>query len=216
MSASTWLPARSSGSRPARGARARRALAAVLIVLLAGLYAHRFGEINEDIAYSIKEVQVGEPAQSNLGDTYDGTAPTITVESFRELSEAELSELTARPSLAGYLGADAHIVMVLASIDKGEGNGEGEGAEDSGESLSSLYLQSGITSWQCDPMLDMELAEDPLPSIAADGSATPLFYLISPKRSAGRSWDELNAGGFSLVTSTWPQRVSVKLGRIEP
>lgn len=212
MSVSTWLPARSSGNRPARGARARRALAAILIALLAGLYAHRFGEINMNIAYSIKEAQVGEPAQSNLGDSYDGTAPTVTVESFRELSEAELSELAARPSLAGYLGEDAHIAMVLVSI----GAREGEGAENSGETLSSLYLQSGITSWQCDPMLDMELAEDPLPSIAADGSATPLFFLISPKRSAGRGWDELNEEGFSLVTSTWPQRVSVKLGRIEP
>ena len=212
MSALTWLPEKSSGSRPARAARARRALAAALLALLAGLYAYRFGEINKDTAYSIEKVQVGETARSNLGDNYGGTAPTITVEGFRELSEAELSELAARPSLSGYLGDDAHIVMVLVSI----GEAGDESADDSSEDFSTLYLQSGITSWQCDPMLDIELAEDPLPSVEADGSSTALFFLISQNRSAGRGWDELNAEGFSLVTSTWPRRVSVELGRIEP
>lgn len=212
MSALTWLPAKSSGSRPARGTRTRRALTAVLIALLVGLYAYRFGEVNKHMTYSIKKVRAGEPAESNLGDTYDGTAPTIAVESFRELSEAELSELTARPSLAGHLGENAHIVMVLVSIGE---PGDGD-TVNSAEVSSSLYLQSGINSWQCDPMLDIELTENPLPSIETDGSPKPLFFLISPNRSAGRTWDELNTEGFSLVTSTWPQRVSVELGRLEP
>ena len=65
-------------------------------------------------------------------------------------------------------------------------------------------------------MIGIELAEDPLSTIESDGAAITLAYLVSPARSGGQAWVGLNNKGFSLVTSTWPQRVSVELGRIEP
>lgn len=183
-------------------------LAVLLAALTAFLYVHRFKEVNAGINYSVENAQVGEPVQANLSGASTGSLSTITVVSARELTPDELTELSARPSLEGYLGDDAHVVLVFIATDNGETS--------STEYATGIYLQSGVTSWQCDPMIRIELAEDPLPTIESDGAAITLAYLVSPARSGGQAWADLNSRGFSLVTSTWPQRVSIELGRIEP
>ena len=191
-----------------RKKKTRAVLAVLLAALTAFLYVHRFKEVNAGINYSVKNAQVGEPVQANLSGASTGSLSTITVVSARELTPAELAELSARPSLEGYLGNDAHIVLVFIATDSGETSPT--------EAATSVYLQSGVTSWQCDPMIGIELAEDPLSTIESDGAVITLAYLVSPARSGGQAWVGLNNKGFSLVTSTWPQRVSVELGRIEP
>ena len=191
-----------------RKKKSRAVLAVLLAALTAFLYVHRFKEVNAGINYSVKNAQVGEPVQANLSGASTGSLSTITVVSARELTPDELAELSARPSLEGYLGNDAHIVLVFIATDSGETSPT--------EAATSVYLQSGVTSWQCDPMIGIELAEDPLSTIESDGAVITLAYLVSPARSGGQAWVGLNNKGFSLVTSTWPQRVSVELGRIEP
>lgn len=191
-----------------RKKKTRAVLAALLAALTAFLYAHRFKEVNAGINYSVKNAQVGEPVQANLSGASTGSLSTITVVSARELTPDELAELSARPSLEGYLGDDAHIVLVFIATDDNEAS--------TAAATTGVYLQSGVTSWQCDPMIGIELAEDPLSTIESDGAAITLAYLVSPARSGGQAWVGLNNKGFSLVTSTWPQRVSVELGRIEP
>lgn len=183
-------------------------LAVLLAALTAFLYVQRFKEVNAGINYSVENAQVGKPVQANLSGASTGSLSTITVVSARELTLDELAELSARPSLEGYLGDDTHIVLVFIATDSGETS--------STEAATGIYLQSGAVSWQCDPMIGIELAEDPLPTIESDGAAITLAYLVSPARSGGQAWADLNNKGFSLVTSTWPQRVSVELGRIEP
>lgn len=186
----------------------RVVLAVLLAALTAFLYVHRFKEVNTGINYSVEKAQVGEPVQANLSGASAGSLSTVTVVSARELTPDELTELSARPSLEGYLGDDAHIVLVFIATDNGETSPT--------EAATGIYLQSGVTSWQCDPMIGIELAEDPLSTIESDGAAITLAYLVSPARSGGQAWADLNSRGFSLVTSTWPQRVSIELGRIEP
>lgn len=186
----------------------RVVLAVLLAALTAFLYVHRFKEVNAGINYSVENAQVGEPVQANLSGASTGSLSIITVVSARELTPDELTELSARPSLEGYLDDDAHIVLVLIATDNGETSPT--------EAATGVYLQSGVTSWQCDPMIGIELAEDPLSTIESDGAAITLAYLVSPARSSGQAWADLNSRGFSLVTSTWPQRASVELGRIEP
>lgn len=185
---------------------------AVLVVLLAALavllYVHRFKEVNAGINYSVEKAQVGEPVQANLGGTASDSPSTVTVASARELTPDELAELSARPSLEDYLDEDAHVVLAFIAFD--------DGKSASPETMTGIHLQSGVTSWQCDPMIGIELAEDPLPTIGPGGAAITLAYLVSPARSDGQAWVDLNNKGFSLVISTWPQRVSVELGRIEP
>lgn len=188
--------------------RTKAILAVLLAALTAFLYVHRFKEVNAGINYSAENAQVGEPVQANLSGASTGSLSTITVISARELTPDELAELSTRPSLEGYLGDDAHIVLVFIATDNGETS--------STEAAAGIYLQSGVTSWQCDPMIGIELAEDPPPTIESGGAAIALAYLVSPARSGGQVWTDLNSRGFSLVTSTWPQRVSVELGRIEP
>lgn len=183
-------------------------LAVLLTALTAFLYVHRFKEVNAGIYYSAENAQVGEPVQANLSGASTGSLSTIAVVSARELTPDELTELSTRPSLEGYLGDDAHIVLVFIATDNGETS--------STEAAAGIYLQSGVTSWQCDPMIGIELAEGPPPTIESGGAAIALAYLVSPARSGGQAWADLNGRGFSLVTSTWPQRVSIELGRIEP
>lgn len=182
-------------------------LAVLLAALTAFLYVHRFKEVNAGINYSFEKAQVGEPVQANLSGASTGSLSTVTVVSARELTPDELTELSARPSLEGYLDEDAHVVLAFIAFD--------DGKSASPETMTGIYLQSGVTSWQCDPMIGIELAEDPPPTVESDGAAITLAYLVSPARSGGQAWVDLNNKGFSLVTSTWPQRVSVELGRIE-
>lgn len=188
--------------------RTKAVLAVLLAAFAALLYVHRFKEVNAGINYSVKNAQVGEPVQANLSSTSNGSPSDVTVIRARELTPEELTELSARPSLEGYLDEDAHVVLVFITTDDGEAS--------TAEATTGIYLQSGVTSWQCDPMIGIELAEDPLPTIQPDGTTIPLAFLVSPARSGGQAWADLNNKGFSLVTSTWPQRVSVELGRIEP
>lgn len=191
-----------------RKKRTKAVLAVLLAALTAFLYVQRFKEVNAGINYSVENAQVGEPVQANLSGASTGSLSTITVVSARELTPDELTELSARPSLEGYLGDDTHIVLAFIATDSNETS--------STEAATGIYLQSGVTSWQCDPMIGIELAENPLPTIQPDGVTIPLAFLVSPARSGGQAWADLNNKGFSLVTSTWPQRVSVELGRIEP
>lgn len=191
-----------------RKKRTKVVLAVLLAALTAFLYVHRFKEVNAGINYSVKNSQVGEPVQANLGGAGSDSLSTVTVIGARELTLDELAELSARPSLEGYLGEDAHVVLAFIAFD--------DGKSASPETMTGIYLQSGAASWQCDPIIGIELAEDPLPTIESDGAAITLAYLVSPARSSGQAWADLNSRGFSLVTSTWPQRVSIELGRIEP
>lgn len=191
-----------------RKKKTRAVLAVLFAAFAALLYVHRFKEVNAGINYSVEKAQVGEPVQANLSGASGDSLSTITVASARELTPEELADLSARPSLEGYLGEDAHIVLVFIATDDEETG--------TAETMTGVHLQSGVTSWQCDPMIGIELAEDPLPTIQPDGTTIPLAFLVSPARSGGQSWADLNNKGFSLVTSTWPQRVSVELGRIEP
>ena len=190
-----------------RKKRTKAVLAVRLTALTAFLYVQRFKEVNAGINYSVENAQVGEPVQANLSGASTGSLSTITVVSARELTPDELTELSARPSLEGYLGDDTHIVLVFIATDNGKTSPT--------EAATGVYLQSGVTSWQCDPLIGIELAEDPLPTFEPDGVAIPLAFLVSPARSGGQAWADLNNKGFSLVTSTWPQRASVELGRIE-
>ncbi len=191
-----------------RKKKTRAVLAVLLAAFAALLYVRRFKEVNAGINYSVEKAQVGEPVQANLSGASSDSLSTITVASARELTPDELAELSARPSLEGYLDEDAHVVLVFIATDDGEAS--------TAEATTEIYLQSGVTSWQCDPMIGIELAEDPPSTIESDGAAIALAYLVSPARSGGQAWAGLNNKGFSLVTSTWPQRVSVELGRIEP
>lgn len=191
-----------------RKKRTNAVLAVLLATLAALLYVRRFKEVNAGINYSVEKAQVGEPVQANLGGTTNESISTVTVTSVRELTPDELAELAARPSLKGYLDEDAHVVLAFIAFD--------DGKSASPETMTGVYLQSGVTSWQCDPMIGIELAEFPLPTIEPDETTIPLAFLVSPARSGGQSWADLNNKGFSLVTSTWPLRASVVLGRIEP
>lgn len=210
-SASTFRTAGLSGDDAPMNKRKKktRAVLAVLLAAFAALlYVHRFKEVNAGINYSVEKAQVGEPVQANLSGASSDSLSTITVASARELTPDELAELSARPPLEGYLDEDAHVVLILITTDDGEAS--------TAEATTGICLQSGVTSWQCDPMIGIELAEDPLSTIESGGAAIALAYLVSPARSGGQAWADLNNKGFSLVTSTWPQRVSVELGRIEP
>lgn len=191
-----------------RNSKRTKAALAALLAILAVLYVHRFKEVNAGVNYSVEKAQVGEPVKANLGGASNDSLSTVTVAGARELTPDELDELSARPTLEGYLDEGAHVVLAFIVTDDGKAN--------SPETMTGVYLQSGVTSWQCDPMIGIELAEDPLPTIEPDGTAIPLAFLVSPARSGGQAWTDLNNKGFSLVTSTWPQRVSVELGRIEP
>lgn len=177
-------------------------LLGMLVALISA--AFRIQEVNATVRYAREQFGNDRFVESNLKNNYTGyESLRIRVDRAFILSEKDTAKLATNPLLLGYLDNDTRYVVVIISTEDGEPVSPQEAAP-------YLYLQSGVRYWQSNPLV-LDAASELLSPLL--GEYDGRFYQIFAISPHGISMpiETLLASDFSLVTSTWPKRVSVSL-----
>lgn len=186
---------------------AGRALVALVVAALAVAAGCRIYAVNSEVTYTSEHLEMESPAESNLDGIYELEGrPRVGVEKAFLLSEDESLGISSDPLLAGFVDGSSEYVILVLSV-------EGATAPSSQDAAPYLFLQTGIRFWQQNPLVAEALTKRLSPLCADREDLFCLVFNISPgeMEEEGRTAQEAM---FSLVTSTWPTRVAVDLGRL--